>query len=249
MNLKEEKLKEIRRNEQENVLKDLKNRFFNLFKKNDFNMQVTITLENYLPEYHLKYDRNDLFKFLEDCISLFKINVNSYLCLLFKEIEPNSDGWFFYCDDYYGGSILINEDGIVLYNWHYNFNRDDKECDFQSVLISAYFSMLSCFLPRYYEKIDYNNRINLELNFEGIEKCVFYPPKSEYGFKNYNNNCKIPIKRIFDLKILTQKNKIVNTVSEIFLRILSSCFDHNQFVLHNSIKIFIDRFYSNTNLI
>lgn len=249
MNLSEEKLKEIRKNKQKNVLKDIKKRFFNHFKDNDFNMQIIITLENYLPEYHLKYDRNDLSKFLKDCVKQFKINVNSYLCFLFKEIERNSEGWFFYCEDDYGGSILIREDGIILYNWHFNFHRDDKEIDFQSVLISAYFSILICFLPLYYETIDYTDRINLELNFEDIEKCVFYPPKSEYGFKKYNNNCKIPIKRIFELEVFSQKNEIVNIIREIFLNILSRCFDYHQFVLNNSIKRFLDRFYSKTNSI
>ena len=54
MNLREERVKEIRKHEQENNLKALKKQFDGYLKGFDFNMQIEVTLDKYLPEYHLK---------------------------------------------------------------------------------------------------------------------------------------------------------------------------------------------------
>lgn len=229
MNLREERLKEIRRREQEKSLEELKKQFDGFLKGFDFNMQIEVTLDNYLPEYHLNYNRDVLFSYLKKISEKMIIQVESYTCFLFREIEPFSEGWYYYCDGYYGGSIYIKNDGIIIYNWHYKYEPSDTEYSFQSVLITAYFTMFLCFLPLFYRSIIYFGRIHLKININGIEKCVFYPPGEVTYYNAFNSRCELPIKRIIPLDLLITRDKKTETIHYIITKILSYCFDYTLF--------------------
>ena len=229
MNVRDEIIKERRKFEQKQSLNALKKEFSGFLEGYDFSMQIEVTLDNYLPEYHLDYDKDGLFNFLNGISREMITNVKSYQCALFKEIVPYSHGWYYHCEDHYGGSIYIKNDGIIVYNWHYNYEKSEIVYAFESVLMSVYFTMFICFLPLFYRSINYTDKVFIKLDFIGIEKCVFFPPGGYKDYKSFNPRCELPIKRIFPLNLLNKQNKKLEIIYSIFTKLLAYCFNYNQF--------------------
>lgn len=228
MDSQEEILKERRKNEQIKSLEDLNNSFKYHFIDHDFSMHIEITLDDYKPEYHLDYDRNRLPESIKEYSKALSTHINGFFCELFRELEIFSDGWYYHCEDSYGASIYIKEDGIIIFHWHYNYSDSIEQWGLQSILMSAYFTMFLCFLSFFYKEINYTGKIHSNLNINGIENCVFYPPRSSSSRKvfPYNKTPYEPITRIIFLDRLSQKEEVIRIVFEIFTRILSYYFNY-----------------------
>lgn len=241
MNDREEIIRDRRQNQQNAILDKEKSKFYNFFKTRDFNMQVAVSLDDYKPEYHLNYRREQVFEILNFWVSEVNLGINGYQCVLVNEISTSDVGWYFNNDDKFGGSILVRTDGIILYNWHYDYGDLNK--DFQSVLTSAYFSMFTCFLCQFYSIIGYVGRIHIEIKMDGIELCKFFPP-SYYDVSRrcyeYSSNCSMPLKRIISIENLPLRMN--QFIYDIFISILSQCFNFNRFKFHPEIVRFIRYF-------
>lgn len=241
MNDREEIIRERRQNQQNAILDEEKSKFYNYFKNRDFCLQVTVYLDDYKPEYHLNYKREQIFETMNNWVSQVNLGINGYRCVLFEEISKSDEGWSFYNDEKFGGSIMVRTDGIILYNWHYDY--EDLDRAFQSVLTSAHFSMLTCFLHPFYSILGYNGRLHIEIKMNGIEFCKFFPP-SYYGVSRrnyeYNPNCCMPIKRKISIEDLPFRMK--QFIYDIFLSLLSHCFNFNRFEFHPEISKFIRNF-------
>lgn len=152
------------------------------------------------------------------------------------------EGWYYHCDNSNGGSIYIKDDGIILYHWHYNYSDSLENWWFQSILMSAYFTMLICFLPLFYNEINYKGKLHLKLEINGIEKSVFYPHRNSSSRKvyPYNQTPFNPIKRIIFLNKITQREEKIRVIHEIFNEILSRYFNYYYYQIPNECMIFFN---------
>lgn len=241
MDYREEILKERRKNEQVKSLQELDKLFRWYFDEKIFSMHIEITLDDYKPEYHLVYDRDNLPLTLNEYSKMLSTHINAYFCKLFEELERFNEGWYYHCDKSNGGSIFIKNDGILLYHWHYKYSDSQENWSFQSTLMSIYFSMLVCLLPLFYREIGYEGKLHLKLEINNIEKCVFFPPSSSSSRKlyPYTQISFKPIKRIIFLNKLSQTEEKIRVVHETFNEILSRYFKYyNYQIPHGCINLF-----------
>lgn len=228
MDIREEIIKQRRKNEQIKSLQELYQFIRWYFDENIFSMHIEITLDDYNPEYHLLYNRDNLPLTLYQYSKELSTQINGYFCELFRELDKFNEGWYYHYEDSYGGSIFIKNDGIFIYQWHFKFPGSREKWGFQSTLMSVYFAMLICFLPFFYNEINYEGKLHLKLEINGIEKCIFYPPKTSSSKKAYpyTQIPFTPIKRIVFLNKLSQREEKIRVVYEIFNEILSRYFKY-----------------------
>lgn len=231
MDRRNEILREIRRNEQKKSLEELRNRFIYYLNYYDFEMQIEIKLDDYLPESHLDYNREILSETLENYASNLSIYINGYHCKLFNELSYSNQVWYDISEESEGSNIFIKNDRLIIYQWHFTYSNGVRENSLQSTLMSAYLTMFLCFLPLLYNDMNYNGRICFKLNLHGIEECVFYPPRSSdmRRPKSYNKKPFESIKRILPLDRITKKGEKRIIIRNIFLEILPRYFNYNYY--------------------
>lgn len=103
------------------------------------------------------------------------------------------------------GSIIIKNNGSIIYNWRYSESSRKKQNWIQDYYMCAYFLGFLDFLSKLYNYINFSDSTEIIFEIKGIQNWIYSPISKKVPiehFYSYNENEFIPIKKVLNLEDL-----------------------------------------------
>jgi len=140
------------------------------------------------------------------------------------------------------GSILVQRDGLIIYNWSYGEKKDPNRETLPIYYMSVYLLGFINFLIKFYNKINYKEDIKLIFKLTNIPNWKYSAQpdfiigrhKSSFKHRNFT-----PFKSSYNIKDLDTKESKMKLLQEIFNEILLGYGFSNGFKLHEKLKDYL----------
>lgn len=168
--------------------------------------------------------------------------IKSFPAQMFGNLEFSRDGLLYISKAPMIGSILIQRDGVVLYNWSYGEKKDpDRETlpmDYMSAYLLGFFN----FLLKFYNKVNYLEDVKIIIKIRNIVNWKYSPhpafifdrPTHEFKHKQFS-----PFEKVYNIGKSGNKDVIYRTITEIFNEILLCYGISKEFKLNRDFNNFL----------
>ncbi|HDZ18080.1 hypothetical protein LCGC14_0757040 [marine sediment metagenome] len=221
------------------------------FDQNIISQKVKSDLDMRIIAYPL-LNTGGLFKIpqiseLKNYLEIEAINgppIDSFPTQIFDNLSVTREGLQFISSSNLIGSILIQREGLILYNWRYGIKKDAHNETLPVHIMSAYVLGFLYLLSKFFNKLKYLGIIKIIFSVSNLSNWKYSPhPRFIYNRPKYNflHSSFIPFERICTIKELGSKEGKHNLLQEIFNEILLSFGDSKGFGLGDNLTTFLEK--------
>ncbi len=170
--------------------------------------------------------------------------IDSFPTQIFNNLSVTREGLQYISSSSLIGSILIQREGLVLYDWRYGLKKDPYNQTLPVQIMSAYVLGFLYFLSKFFNKLKYLGAIKIIFSVLNISNWKYSPqPKFIYNRPKFNfqHNSFIPFERIYTIKELSSKEGKQRLLQEIFNEILLGYGDSIGFRLGENLIAFLEK--------
>ncbi len=163
---------------------------------------------------------------------------------IFNNLNVTREGLQYISSSKFIGSILIQRDGLILYDWRYGLKKDPYNETLPVQFMSTYVLGFLYFLSKFFNKLKYLGEIKITFRvsnitnwkYSSLPKFMYDRPKS-----NFQHSSFIPYECICTIKELSSKEGKQRLLQEIFNEILLGYGDSKGFRLGNNLTTFLEK--------
>ncbi|HEC37312.1 hypothetical protein LCGC14_0474000 [marine sediment metagenome] len=246
-----EDLDESRAHVNEEVIFDKLSRLEKEFDQNITSQKVKSDLNMRIIAYPL-FNTGGLFKIpqipeLKDYLELETKNgppIDSFPTQIFNNLSVTREGLQYISSSSLVGSILIQREGMVLYDWRYGLKKDQYNETLPVHFMSTYVLGFLHFLSKFFNKLKYLREIRIIFSVLNIPNWKYSTqprfirdrPKS-----NFQHSSFIPLELICTIKELSSREGKQRLLLEIFNEILLGYGDSKGFRLGDNLTTFLEK--------
>ncbi len=170
--------------------------------------------------------------------------IDSFPTRIFDHLRVTREGLQFISSSNLIGSILIQREGLVLYNWRYGLKKDAHNETLPVHIMSAYVLGFLYLLSKFFNKLKYLGVVKIIFSVLNIPNWKYSPhPRFIHDRPKYNflHSSFIPFERICTIKELSSKEGKQRLLQEIFNEILLSFGDSKGFGLGDNLTAFLEK--------
>lgn len=163
---------------------------------------------------------------------------------IFNNLNVTREGLQYISSSKFIGSILIQREGLVLYDWRYGLKKDPDNETLPVQFMSAYVLGFLYFLSKFFNKLKYLGEIKIIFSvlnipnwkYSSLPRFMYDRPKS-----NFQHSSFIPYEGICTIKELSSKEGKQRLLQEIFNEILLGYGDSKGFKLGDNLTAFLEK--------
>jgi len=162
---------------------------------------------------------------------------------LFDDLRPNREGLQYIATTELIGSVLIQREGLVLYDWRYGMKKDPDNETLPVHLMAGFYLGILYFLSNFFTKVKYFDKIKIILRVSNLSNWQYSPhPKFMFNRPKYNflHSSFRPIERIIAIRELLTKEVKEMILQETFNEILLCYGDSKGFSLPENLKKYLE---------
>ena len=170
--------------------------------------------------------------------------IDSFPTKIFNNLSVTREGLQYISSSSLIGSILIQREGLVLYDWRYGLKKDPHNETLPVHFMSAYVLGFLYFLSKFFNKLKYLGEIKIIFSVLNISNWKYSPhPRFIYDRAKFNfqHSSFIPFERICTIKELSSKEGKQRLLQEIFNEILLGYGDSKGFRLGDNLTAFLEK--------
>jgi len=170
--------------------------------------------------------------------------IDSFPAQIFNNLSFTREGLQYISSSNFIGSILIQREGLVLYDWRYGLKKDPDNETLPVQFMSAYVLGFICFLSKFFNKLKYLGGIKIIFSVLNIPNWKYSPqPRFIYDRPKYDfqHSSFKPYEGICTIKELSSKEGKQRLLQEIFNEILLGYGDSQGFKLGDNLTAFLEK--------
>lgn len=170
--------------------------------------------------------------------------IDSFPTQIFNNLSVTREGLQYLSSSRFIGSILIQREGLVLYDWRYGLKKDPYNETLPVQFMSAYVLGFIYFLSKFFNKLRYLGGIKIIFSVLNIPNWK-YSPHPKFIFDrpkfNFQHSSFKPFEGIYTIKELSSKEGKQRLLQEIFNEILLGYGDSKGFRLGENLTAFLEK--------
>jgi len=163
---------------------------------------------------------------------------------IFNNLNVTREGFQYISSSKFIGSILIQREGFVLYDWRYGLKKDPNNETLPVQFMSAYVLGFIYFLSKFFNKLKYLGEIKIIFNVLNIPNWK-YSTQPAFIYDrlkhNFQHSSFEPYESICTIKELSSKEGKQRLLREIFGEILLGYGDSKGFKLGDNLTAFLEK--------
>jgi len=170
--------------------------------------------------------------------------IDSFPTQIFNNLSVTREGLQYISSSSFIGSILIQREGLVLYDWRYGLKKDPDNETLPVQFMSAYVLGFLYFLSKFFNKLKYLGAIKIIFNvlnipnwkYSSLPRFMYDRPKSNFQHSSFK-----PYECICTIKELSSKEGKQRLLQEMFNEILLGYGDSRGFKLGDNLTAFLEK--------
>lgn len=170
--------------------------------------------------------------------------IDSFPTQIFNNLSVTREGLQYISSSSLIGSILIQREGLILYDWRYGLKRDPYNETLPVQIMSAYLLGFLYFLSKFFNKLKYLGEIKIVFSvsnipnwkYSSLPRFMYDRPKTNFQHSSFR-----PYEGIYTIKELSSKEGKQRLLQEIFNEILLCYGDSQGFKLGDNLTAFLEK--------